>query len=57
MFVKGSRKNVITDIPISRSFQEERAVARARAHTRAKALRSVIDRTLKSNFWMHVFTI
>ena len=34
-----------------------RAIIHARAHTRAEVLRSVINHTRKSNFWLHAFTI
>ena len=35
---------------IARPFQERRAIARTRAHTRAKAFRGVINCMRKSNF-------
>ena len=40
----------------SRLFQERCAIERARVHTRTKLFRSVINRTSKSHFWLHVFT-
>ena len=42
--------------PSCRPFQERRAIERARAHTRAKAFRSVLNRTSKSDFSLNVFT-
>ena len=39
-----------------RSFRDRRAIARAHAFTRAKAFKSVINFTRKSNFRLHIFT-
>ena len=41
---------------ITRPFQERRAIACAYAHTRRKAIKSVVNFMHKSNFWLHVFT-
>ena len=38
------------------TFDISNIIARARAHPRANAFRSVINRTCKSNFWLHVFS-
>ena len=41
---------------INRPFQERYAIANAHACTHAKAFRCVTNHTLKSNFWLHIFT-
>ena len=55
-FLMGYTFEECKDVVIDKPFQEKRAIARerARAHSRAKAFRSVINYTSTSNLLLHV---